>query len=570
MKESYPRYPQDDKKILLALLPFWTPLIPPLGISCLKGFLEPHGYEVKTVDLNIENRFKNVYDEYFNLLKKYIPEDKRGNFLNTGHDVLQSHLMAGLNYRDEQTYNRAVHFIIQENFYTEVEEEVIMQLNRYIRDFYEKLERHFLDLLETEKPAVLGLSVYSHTLPASMFVFQLSKSKYPHILTVMGGAIFSQELDMNSPDFEFFLEKAPYIDKIIIGEGEKLFLKLLRNELPGSKRVYTLKDIQGEILDLSSAEIPDFSDFDLLYYPYLASYSSRSCPYQCSFCAETVYWGKYRKKPAKQIAEELTRLYRAHGSPLFLMCDSLLNPIMSELAEVLLESPYSLYWDGYLRADQQVGDMENTLLWRRGGFYRARLGVESGSQHILDLINKKITPGIIAASLSSLAHVGIKTTTYWIVGYPGETEEDFQQTLDFIEKLKDDIYEAECNPFEFFLTGQVESSRLVKKYNPQLLYPELDKGLLLLQHWTLDSYPSREETFKRINRFVQHCDRLGIPNPYTLQDLHKADLRWKELHPNAVPSIIQFKAQYSIDECKKVKPLIHAQKTFQQGLDFCF
>ena len=64
-------------KILLLLLPYWTPQIPPLGISCLKSFLQPYGYSVTNKDINIEPEFNDIYNRYFDLLKEYIPENKR-------------------------------------------------------------------------------------------------------------------------------------------------------------------------------------------------------------------------------------------------------------------------------------------------------------------------------------------------------------------------------------------------------------------------------------------------------------------------------------------------------------
>ena len=85
---------RNKEKILLVLLPFWTPQIPPLGISCLKGFLQARGYPVSTVDVNVEDQFKELDHWYFDTLKTYIPPNKRGNFYNIGHDLLQNHMMS--------------------------------------------------------------------------------------------------------------------------------------------------------------------------------------------------------------------------------------------------------------------------------------------------------------------------------------------------------------------------------------------------------------------------------------------------------------------------------------------
>jgi hypothetical protein len=264
------------------------------------------------------------------------------------------------------------------------------------------------------------------------------------------------------------------------------------------------------------------------------------------------------------VVEELKKLYEKHNYQLFLMSDSLLNPIIADLAKGVISSGTSIYWDGYLRADKPVCNIDNTMLWRRGGFYRARLGLESGSPRVLQAMGKKIMPDQIKAAVSSLAYAGIKTTTYWVIGYPGETEEDFCQTLELIEELKDDIYEADCNPFLYFLTGQVNSDEWTRKNESILLYPEESKEMLILQTWVLGGEPSREETFQRLNRFVQHCNNIGIPNPYTLEEIYKADERWKKLHKNAVPLMVEFQPDKDnirpyINENKNIKKIVFAR-----------
>lgn len=541
------------EKILLVMLPFWSALIPPLGIACLKSFLESRGYRVTAVDANTEGELRACYDNYFAILEEAVPPGKQGNFYNIGHDVLRNHMMAYLNRADEGRLEQLVKELVANIYYCPAAHGQVVRLNRVIADFFHRLETYFLGLLEREKPEVLGLSVFKDTLPASILGFRLAKGRYPHIRTVMGGGIFSDHLAIGSPDLERFLEKVPQVDHIIAGEGEKLFLKLLQGQLPPGQRVYTLADIPGELVDIGTAPAPDFSDLNLVHYPNLAAYASRSCPFQCGFCSETVHWGRYRKKPTRQIARELVMLSQKHRCQLFLMCDSLLNPIITGLAQTLAREEVSVYWDGYLRIDKSVTDADTAFSWRKGGFYRARLGVESGSDRVLKLMNKGITADQVRAAVSTLASQGIKTTTMWVVGYPGETEVDFQQTLDLIEELKDDIYEAECNAFWFYVTGQIESRR--REERARALYPQFI-DILTVQTWDVDGQPSREERYKRMNRFVTHCSRLGIPNPYSLHEIYRADERWKKLHENAVPSIIEFKREGTrIDENKYLKKL---------------
>jgi radical SAM superfamily enzyme YgiQ (UPF0313 family) len=184
-------------------------------------------------------------------------------------------------------------------------------------------------------------------------------------------------------------------------------------------------------------------------------------------------------------------------------------------------------------------------------------------------MNKKITVEQIKTALSALAYAGIKTTTYWIIGYPGETEEDFRQTLELIEELKDDIYEAEGNAFWFYLFGGGKSDFLGKEIT--LLYPEHINEMLMIRTWLVNGETSREETYARLTRFVEHCNRLGIPNPYSLPDIYKADQRWKQLHKNAAPSLVEFRNKsVNIDENRKVKKLFIPGNVLPDEGDFGF
>ena len=69
-------------KILLMLLPFHPPLIPPLGIACLKSFLKPHGFDVKTIDAKTQEELRAHYSQYFHILAEYIPLYHQANFHN--------------------------------------------------------------------------------------------------------------------------------------------------------------------------------------------------------------------------------------------------------------------------------------------------------------------------------------------------------------------------------------------------------------------------------------------------------------------------------------------------------
>jgi len=565
--------PTTTNKILLGLMPYWTPLIPPQGIGQLKVFLEKYGYKVKAVDANVESQFNDTYQGYFNSLKQFVPESNWGNFYNIGHDVLRNHMMAHFNHKngvgDKKKYHELVKLLIYNTYYQELDPQQLSRLDGLIENFYQELAKYILHLLEVEKPAVLGLTAHLGTLAASMFSLKVAKERYPGIMTVLGGTIFSGELPMASPDFKLFLEKTPYIDKVIIGEGENLFLKVLKRELPGNQRVFALKDFREERLDIGSIDLPDLSDFDLERYPFNAAFISSSCPNQCKFCNVAGFFGEYREKNVIHAVDQLEEIYQRHGHQLFHMLDSLANPFMTNLAHEIIKRELSLYTDFYMRVSKEAADPETTHLWRRGGLYRVRLGVETGSPRLLELMGKEITVEQSRAAIKSLALAGIKTTTYFVIGFPGETEEDFQQTLDFIEELRNDIWQMECNPFYYYYAGQPDSDKW--GIQRKLLYPGYAQDMLITQTWVLENNPTREERFRRMFRLTEHCKKLGIPNPYSTEDIYKADERWKNLHENAVPALVKFQDRgVYLDENKHVKVLIPAQESLRDEGDFLF
>lgn len=536
--------PLDDKKerILLLMLPFWIPMIPPMGVASLKGYLEPHGFDVKTIDANTENRFRDIYQHYFNALKMYIPESLQGNLVNLGNYLLEKHMMAYLNRTDETRYRELFNIILEESFLCRFEDKQIEALNALIDKYFKRLDQYIQELMEQEQPDLLGLSVFGGNLPAVMRLVKTSKEKFPHMKIILGGGVFVEQLAEGSKDMDNFLNAVgQYIDHIIIGEGENLFLEYLKGNLPESEKIYTLANQQVTEMNLDQKHIPNYSEFDIGYYSYLGASGSRSCPYKCKFCNERTTWGKYRKKESRQVVEEMSRMYQVNNYQLFFFSDSLLNPIITPLSKEMIDAGESLYWDGFFRADRHACDMENTFRWRRAGFYRARLGLESGSINILEKMGKEIDLDTIRQSVHSLAAAGIKTTTYWVIGYPGETEQDFQMTLDLVEEMKDNIYEAETNPFTLFPNSRIATDPELNQGKKIPAYPSWADSMLICQYHNLDIEPSRREVIDRMQRFEVHCKKLGIPNPYSLQEVHLADDRWQKLHQNAVPPLVAFK-----------------------------
>ncbi len=558
------------KKIYLAILPYWDPMIPPMGICSLKTYLQDLGYEVKTEDLIVKKECLEFYDSYFETMRKIVPKEKQGNFNNIGHDVFQNHMLGYQHKTDNAKYEELVRLLIYNHYYVDAELKYIKELNVIVDDFYKMIESYMIEQFTTYKPDVFGITAYKCTIPASLFVLKIAKELDPGIKTLMGGGTFNESHAPNSPSFDALLEVSKdYLDKILIGPGELLIQAYLEGKLDETKRVHTKDDIGGKLLKLEDQPLPDYSDLDLSKYPCLVATASTSCIYECSFCVAKKVGGPYRKKRSKQTVREMIDMSKKYGNQLFFMTDSLINPVLTDLATEFVKSDYSVYYDAYFKVDDQSQDIKNTLLWRKGGLYRVRLGTESGSQKVLNEMSKGITPEEIKASVSSLAYAGVKTTTYWVIGHPDETEEDFQQTLDLIEELKDDIFQAECNYFLYHYSNQASADKWAPYRQP--LYPDWANKILIFKHWTLNYDPVREETFRRVHRFEAHCRKLGIPNPYSYKEHVEADKRWQKLHSNAVPGIMEFmKKDKYIDENRLIQIPSFSKVTKKEKLEFSF
>lgn len=559
-----------DTKIFLTIFPYWDPMIPPMGITSLKEFLQKYDYVVTTEDLIVKKECMDFYTEYFRILSKNIPLEKQGNFRNIGHDVLQNQLMAHFNFTIRQNYIDLTTDLIYKHYYHTVANICVEDLINLMDKFYEMLLKYFLKRVEEEAPDIIGASLFKCTVPVTLFIFKNVREKFPHIKLLAGGGTFNESHSPDSPSFDRLLKYSEnFVDHFFLGQGELLFLQYLKGELSKSQRVYTKDDIGGRILGFNEQLIPDFSDLNLNVYPCMPATSSASCIYNCSFCVAKKVNGEYRKKDSKLVVEQMTELYKLHGHQLFFMTDSLINPVITNLAKEFINADVPLYYDAYFKVDDQSADINNTLLWRRGGLYRVRLGTESGSQKILDEMDKLITPNQIRSTVKALAYAGIKVTTYWVIGHPGETEEDFQATLDLIEELKNDIYQAECNYFLYHYSKQGSAHEWAKDRMP--LFDEKYDDMLIFKYWTLNRYPLREETFNRVHRFEAHCRKLEIPNPYSLNDYYIADKRWMALHKNSAPPLMLFKEFGEIiDECRDIEEVDCAEASNGYDDNFAF
>ena len=162
---------------------------------------------------------------------------------------------------------------------------------------------------------------------------------------------------------------------------------------------------------------------------------SRGCPYKCSYCNFCTA-RKFRLKDIDIVAKEVSaladtgkvRIIRFTDDNLFLTRQN-----VEEYSTMLIKSGKGLKWSSFIRASSITKD--NVKLLKDSGCILAQIGMESGSKKILEGMNKKDTPENYLRVIDLLNANGISTQLYFIVGFPGETQETMNETIQMINNF---------------------------------------------------------------------------------------------------------------------------------------
>lgn len=266
-------------------------------------------------------------------------------------------------------------------------------------------------------------------------VEKLRKRGEKDTLFIAGGHHASALPDEVSDDFDY----------VIVGEGELAMTKLLLDLR--DKRLSTSRIIIGDcIKNLDDAGWLDYSMVKMDQYTRtvngersISILTSRGCPYRCNYCNSFLMkaYKTVRFRSAKDVADEVLYLNQQFGINSFRIQDDIFSinkARLKRLADLL--DPFNFSFRCFARIDNI--DNETIDYFKRIGVFHLSFGIESGSQKILDLMNKGITVNQIKEGLKLVKKHGFKCRVYLIVGYPGETEETIDETIDLIKEVKPD------------------------------------------------------------------------------------------------------------------------------------
>ncbi len=180
--------------------------------------------------------------------------------------------------------------------------------------------------------------------------------------------------------------------------------------------------------------------------PFLLIGTSRGCPHRCEFCADPVYYGHaLRVKSPERIVDELRYIKDEYGIREFLFWSesfTLKRSWTKEVLERIIEANLGLAFVVNSRTDHV--DLELLKLMKKAGCWMIGYGLESGSQEILDRMNKKTTLEQNANAVRWTKEAGLQATAHTVLGYPGETAETIKKTIDFVCSLPLDFAQFYC------------------------------------------------------------------------------------------------------------------------------
>ena len=263
---------------------------------------------------------------------------------------------------------------------------------------------------------------------------------------VLGGplATFSPEVVL----------KHTLVDICVISEGDVSFPNLLRNLSDPHKVNGIVYRRNGEVvftppqeyvrdLDSLGFAVRDRNTFATAVYlkeGYLDGHpdiramnvmTNRGCPWSCDFCSKT--YRHVRRRSVPHVRQEIEMLIENFGVGAIFFNDELLvlsKKRIYELCEAI--KPLNILWQGQARVD--TVDLDVLKCMKDAGCVAVGLGIESGSQRILDAMNKRTTVEENVAAIEAAKEVGLEVIVQCIYGYPGECDETIAETIDFFRR----------------------------------------------------------------------------------------------------------------------------------------
>lgn len=253
-------------------------------------------------------------------------------------------------------------------------------------------------------------------------------------------------------------------DAVVIGEGEETTHELLtawegETDLRGINGI-AFRDAGGEIVrtpartllkGIDALPIPARDAIDLNAYirtwrerhgrSAVSINTMRGCPYTCRWCSRAVYGSSYRRRSPGVVVDEIEEIRGRYSPDTLWFVDDVftINPSwMRGFAEEVTSRNAVVPYECITRADRLNEEMIDLLV--RSGCYRVWIGAESGSQTVLDAMDRRVTVERVREMILLSKERGLETGTFIMLGYPGETERDILETIEHLKACNPDHY----------------------------------------------------------------------------------------------------------------------------------
>lgn len=378
---------------------------------------------------------------------------------------------------------------------------------------FDGLER----IIREEEPDIVGISAMSFTLHNCVKTAGIVKKVSSYIPVVFGG--------IHVTLFPYESIGLANVDYAVAGEGEVALAELL-NSLENKDELKSVKGLlykeNGNVVYTGPRPLID--DLDRLPFPerkltpYKNFYSmrknttattmitSRGCPYQCAFCIH----GKkrdFRSRSPKNVVEEM-KVCLAMGIGEFYIYDDTFTYDRERVLEIcsrIINDRLNIEWSAMTRVDKV--DYELMRRMKEAGCTRIRLGIEAGTDEIMEMHRKGTTVELAREAVDVAKAAGISTVAYFMLGAPTETKAQIEQTINFAQELNADFTHfsiVTLYPGTELYNQALESGLLKKdvwrefaKYpNSDFLLPLWEEGFSRSELMTFQSYAYRRFYFR--------------------------------------------------------------------------
>jgi anaerobic magnesium-protoporphyrin IX monomethyl ester cyclase len=308
-----------------------------------------------------------------------------------------------------------------------------------------------------EDPLLAGFSVYTDAnIAKALKIAAMVRQRYPAVPLVWGGPHAIMMPDQTA--------RHPLVDFVCYGEGEIPIVELARSLSDGSrsfenvrgiiwkdKRGLCVKNAPSEYVDLDRLKVYPYDVLNQQLYHLSRGKvyyeASRGCTYSCRFCSYD--HRKWRYRSAELVIEDLTKIDEKFSPQEIQVLDAnhfmkpdWVNQIWSEKSDrgLLFRWETNCRFDTLVRMDEKLLD---TIA--KAGCYQLRLGAESGSQKILDYLNKGITVDQILIGIRRCLEHKINPLVSFMIGYPHEDDRDIEATVALINTIRRDFPGAQIN-----------------------------------------------------------------------------------------------------------------------------